>query len=197
MEVSISDDSVGENEANGNMSGDTTPELVNQNHTNGTNDKDLAENGIYVNNIQTAGILPIRDQLLTIHAESDHSGLVDISGKQSFIVMDTELNCSRSPLNHVFSSVFSLGVKQLYCYRPYFGLLNKNHAVCCNCMLECGNILVMLLETRSQQPHYHAAIYYTNSKTCEIVKRDSRWALKNFVLRPDLPLTVLVEELEA
>jgi hypothetical protein len=131
-----------------------------------------------------------------VHAASDQSGVVEISGVQCYIEKDTVMNSSRAPHNNMFASVFSSRIKKLYWYRPYFAMLNKSQAVCCNCVLECDNVLVMLLETRCASPHYHAVIYYPRAKECVIAKNPSKCPLKNFVLCPEKPLPVSVEELE-
>lgn len=160
--------------------------------------KDLCDHNMTVRRKsgETSNGLTFREQLLSVEAAGDHSGMVEVSGQQYYIFEDRAMEFSRGKSNRVFSTMFCKTIKKLYWYRPYFGFLSKFQAVCGNCMLECGNILVMLMETRCANPHYHLVIYYAKTKECAIVNNPSRWPLKRFVLRPDIPLIVAESELE-
>jgi hypothetical protein len=147
-------------------------------------------------NIHDDERLTIREQMISVQASNEHSGVIEVSKKQYYIAQDTEMLISRPSFNAMFVSMFSSSIAKLYWYRPYFGILNRNQSICCNCMMECGNILVMIMETRCSNPHYHPVIYYTNTKECVIVNKPSKWPLSNFVLCPDKELTVEIEEIE-
>lgn len=146
-------------------------------------------------NIHDDDRLTIREQMISAQASNDHGGVIEVSQKQYYIAQDTEMLISR-PSYAMFVSTFSSSIAKLYWYRPYFGILNRTQSICCNCMMECGNILVMIMETRCSNPHYHPVIYYTNTKECVIVNKPSKWLLSNFVLCPDKALTVEIEEIE-
>jgi hypothetical protein len=172
----------------------TTVDSSTTNEYNENANDDVAKDPVHS---EASSALTIREQLLSVQASENHSGIVEVSNVQIYIQEDTVMQSTRSSTNRMFSSMFSTSIQRLYWYRPYFAMLNKFHAVCCNCMLECGNILVMLMETRCPNPHYHPVIYYTATKECVIIqKKPSRWPLKNFVLCPNKPLTVIEDEIE-
>ncbi len=74
------------------------------------------------------------------------------------------------------------------------GMCTKHNAVVANCMTECGNFLVCLLETRCPQLRYNAVNFLAQTKQCCIVKD---WhGTKRYKIAPVAELTVGMTEVQ-
>ena len=140
-------------------------------------------------------IIDMKVGLMTIITSEKLKGPIVINGVQQMFSYDSA-PCpdGRGVKTSMFHSTFSLRVPLLYWYRCYGGMCTKFSAVVGNCMTECGNFLVCLLETRCPKPRYDAVIFLAETKQCCIAK-DWQW-MKRYKIAPGAELTVDMTEVQ-
>ena len=120
---------------------------------------------------------------------------VVINGIEHLIQYDNRpAPMGRGLKTYMFCSDFSADIPPLYWYRFFAGYVTTHIALIGMCMMECGDMLVGILETRCPKPRFDAVIYYAQTRECHINK-DKKWK-QNMVLRPHAPLTVDIADVK-
>jgi len=140
-------------------------------------------------------IIDMKVGLMTIITSEIMKGPIVVNGvPQMFSYDSAPCPDGRGVKTSMFHSTFSLRVPLLYWYRCYGGMCTKHNAFVANCMTECGNFLVCLLETRCPKPRYDAVIFLAETKQCYISKN---WEWKErYKIDPSAELTVDMTEVQ-
>jgi len=120
----------------------------------------------------------IRLSLLSISGDKDRSGVIVVNGIDYQYTSEALSNqYGRGAKTFVFQSSFTNSIPSLYGYKLCAGYMTRLYAFVSLCMMQSGDMLVCVLETRCNKPRYDPVIFDAQSQTCSI-SRDNDWRCK-------------------